>query len=172
MKRLSLLLFLALIPVSTFFVLNGIGGMPDRIAIHFDVSGSADAWTDRGLYRLFILLSLVGLPLLLVWLMAGLPRRTNGKGQVPNSEYWFAQERRQSTEAFLLAHACWLGCLTVAVVYGIHVFILRANSNDPPELDSGRFITMLIVYLCGLLWWMVTFIRHFQRVEKDNRSQQ
>ena len=127
MKRLSLLLFLALLPISALFALNKIGEMPSTVAIHFDAGGVPDAWTDRDHYRLFVVLSLLVLPSLLVWLMGRLPLRTNGKGQVPNSEYWFAQERRESTENFLIGHAYWLGYLTVAAVYGIHVFILRAN---------------------------------------------
>ena len=98
----------------------------------------------------------------LFWLVAGLPRYTNGKGQIPNCEYWFAQERRHLTESFLISHACWLGCLTVAVVYGIHISILRANAITPPVLATDRLITMVVVYLCGLVWWTAAFLRHFQ----------
>src|SRR5947207_15149655 len=54
--------------------------------------------------------------------MAGLPRFTKGRGQIPDCEYWFAVNRQRQTEVFLLQHACWLGTLTVAVVYGIHIF--------------------------------------------------
>jgi hypothetical protein len=36
-------------------------------------------------------------------MMAGLPRLTKGSGQVPDNEYWFAPERRQSTESYLLS---------------------------------------------------------------------
>ena len=168
MNRLSLLLLLALLLVSTFFTLNTVGDLPERVAIHFNANGAADAWTNRGHYRLFIPLLLVGLPSLLVWVMAVLPRYTNGKGQIPNCEYWFAQERRHLTASFLIGHACWLGCLTVAVVYGIHISILRANAMTPPVLATDRLITMLVVYLCGLVWWTATFLRHFQKVDKNN----
>jgi uncharacterized membrane protein len=163
MSRFSLLLFSALLLVSTFLTLSGVGDLPERVATHFNTNGVADAWTNRNQYRLFILLLLVGLPSLLILLVAGLPRYTEGKGQIPNCEYWFAQERRHLTESFLINHAYWLGCLTVAVVYGIHILILRANSLTPSVLAIDRLSTMLVVYLCGLVWWMVTFIRHFQR---------
>ena len=169
MNRLSLLLLLALLLVSTFFTLNTVGDLPERVATHFNANGVADGWLNRDHYSLLILLFLLGLPLLLVWIMAGLPRLTNGRGQIPNCEYWFAQERRNATVTFLLRHACWLGCLTVAVVYGIHISILRANAMTPPTLATDRFITMVVVYLCGLVWWTMTFLRHFQKVtDKDN----
>ena len=168
MSWLSRLLLSALLVVSTFFTLNSVGDLPEKVATHFNANGVADGWTNRDHYRLFIVLFLVGLPLLLVWVMAGLPRLTNGRGQIPNCEYWFAQKRRHTTESFLIGHACWLGCLTVAVIYGMHISILRANAMTPSVLASDRFITMLVVYLCGLVWWTATFLRHFQRVDKNN----
>ena len=167
MPRLSLLLLLALLVVSTFFALNSVEDLPEKVATHFSASGVADAWTNRDHYRLFILLLLVGLPSLLTLVVAGLPRYTNGKGQIPNCEYWFAQERRHLTESFLIGHACWLGCLTVAVVFGVHISILRANAITSPVLATDRLVTMLVVYLCGLVWWTTTFLRHFQRADES-----
>lgn len=150
-------------PCSWFpYSLHSVGELPERAATHFNANGLADGWTNRDHYRLFMFLLLVGLPLLLVLVVAGLPRYTNGKGQIPNCEYWFAQERRHLTESFLISHACWLGCLTAAVVYGIHISILRANAITPPVLATDRLITMLVVYLCGLVWWTVAFLRHFK----------
>ena len=163
----QLALLATFIGVAAFFAFSSVGGLPERVATHFTTSGVADGWTSREDYRLFILLSLTALPSLLVWLMAGLPRLTNGKGQIPNSEHWFAPERRHATESFLIRHAFWLGCMTVAVVYGIHMFILRANATTPPVLATDRFFTMVVVYLLGLVWWLVSFLRHFQRLDKD-----
>jgi hypothetical protein len=90
----------------------------------------------------------------------------NGRGQIPNSEYWFAQERRRETESFLIDHAFWLGCMTLAVVYGIHISIVRANAVTPPVLAVDRFTAIVVMYLCGLVWWLATFLRHFKRHDK------
>ena len=111
---------------------------------------------------------MIVVPSLLVWLLAGLPRVTNGRGQIPNAEYWFEQERRQTTQNFLINHASWLGIMTVAVVYGIHLTIVRSNAMSPPVLAIDRFITMVVIYLCGLVWWLIAFLRHFQRVDQHN----
>ena len=169
MNRLSPPMLAGLLVVTTFVVISGIGNLPEQLAIHFATNGVADRWTTRENYRLFILLSLVGAPLLLVWLMAGLPRLTNGRGQIPNCEYWFAPERRETTLQFLMSHACWLGCITVAVIYGIHVSIVRANAITPPVLATDRLSFMVVVYLCGLVWWLATFMRHFQRKTAQTR---
>jgi hypothetical protein len=151
--------------IGLFLALNGTQDLPDTVAIHFDSNGLADGWTSRETYRIFVLLSLIALPLLLVWLMAGLPRLTNGRGQIPNPEYWLGEERRQETEMFLLTRACWLGSMTIAVVYGIHISILRANALTPPTLATSRLLTIVGIYLIGLVWWTSSFLRHFHKPE-------
>jgi uncharacterized membrane protein len=155
--------FVALLAICTLFTFNTIEDLPERVAVHFDTTGVADGWMTRDQYRYYILGFLILLPSLLVWVMAVLPRLTGGRGQIPNSDYWFAQDRRYMTESFLIAHACWLGCLTLAVIYGIHILLLRANAATPSTLPMGRFITMIILYLCGIGWWTARLLRHFQR---------
>jgi hypothetical protein len=164
MNRLAL--FAALLIGAAFFTQNGIGELPERVAVHFDRNGAANGWISRDDYRIYILGALIGLPSLLVWLMAGLPRLTQGRGQIPNPEYWFAGERRRATESFLIGHAFWLGCMTVAIIYGLHISILRANASTPPVLATDRLITILAVYLIGLAWWFAAFLRHFRGIEK------
>ncbi len=163
-----LVLFVALVVILASLALSSVGELPERIAIHFAPDGQPDRWTNRETYLLAVLMSLALVPSLLVWMMAGLPRLTDGRGQIPNAEYWFAQERRQATERFLISHASWLGCMTVAIVYAMHLLILRANAVVPPSLATDRFITMVLIYLCGLAWWFVAFMRHFQRVDEHN----
>ncbi|MFZ0622060.1 MAG: DUF1648 domain-containing protein [Pseudolabrys sp.] len=167
MNRASLAIFVSLLVVFSFLTLNSIGDLPEKIAIHFDTNGAADGWTTQETYRFYVLLSLVGLPLLLVWVMAGLPRLTKGRGQIPDCEYWFADDRQRTTKAFLLQHSCWLGILTVAVIYGMHISIMRANAANPPLLATDRLLTMILFYLIGLVWWAAAFLRHFKNRQID-----
>ena len=168
-SRLSVYVFSALLVVCVLLALKSIPSLPENVAIHFNAKNEADSWVSRDQYRVFILLFLVGLPLLLVWVMAWLPRLTGGKGQIPDCEYWFADERRGETERFLLSHALWLGSLTVAVVYGTHLAIQRANSLAPAILADKTLTWMLVIYLCGLVWWFTRFMRHFQ-IPTNNRD--
>lgn len=163
MSRLSCFLFTALLIVVAWVSLRDLGSMPEQIAIHFRADGAADGWATHTAYLSFVLAFVLGVPVVLVGLMAGLPHLTNGAGQIPNSAYWFAPERRQATLTFLTRHSCWLGCLTVAATYGVHVTVLRANAVSPPAPDVDRLFTMLIVYLVGLVWWARTLIRHFHK---------
>jgi uncharacterized membrane protein len=165
-SRLSCILFTALLIGVAWVSLRDLAAMPERVAIHFGANGAADGWITHTGYRSFILAFVIGVPVVLVGLMAGLPRLTNGAGQIPHSAYWFAPERRQMTLAFLTRHSCWLGCLTIAATYGVHVTILRANAVSPPAPDDERLFTMLIVYVLGLVWWTTTLIRRFHNSGK------
>lgn len=137
--------------------------LPEIVAVHFDAKHHADAWIARDEYRILMVLVLIGLPLILVGIFAWLPRITGGKGQIPDHEYWFAENRRHETEAFLLQHSCWLGSLTVAVVYGLQLFIERANTATPPTLSADQLAVTLLIYLFGLGWWLTRFLAHFRK---------
>ena len=167
-SRLSFYVFPALLAACALLTVTSSAGLPENVAIHFNAKNGADAWVTRDQYRILMLLCLVGLPLLLVWVMARLPRLTGGKGQIPDHEYWFATERRDATERFLLAHSCWLGTITVAIIYGIHLSIQRANTVVPATLATDQLGTMLLIYLCGLAWWITRFLRHFDRGRSEH----
>src|SRR6185503_16951797 len=77
--------------------------------------------------------------------------------------YWFASERRGAKEQFLFGHACWLGAITVATIYGIHIALQRANAMTPATLATDQLSTILLIFICGLGWWIASFLRHFRR---------
>ena len=156
-------IFTALLIVLSVVTFNNVGHLPAQVAVHFDANNAPNGWLTREQYGFYVLLALVGLPLILFGTMAGLPHLTGGKGQIPNHDYWFAAERKQQTRNYLLEHSSWLGTMTVAVIYGLHVIVLRANELSPPKLASDRVLTMTFVYSCGLVWWAFTFFRHFHR---------
>jgi uncharacterized membrane protein len=162
MSRASFV-FSALIVVFAVLIFSSIGSLPAKVAVHFSANSAPDGWVSREEYGIFALLFVIGLPLILFIIMAGLPRLTRGKGFIPNNEYWFADERKQQTESFLLQHSSWLGTMTAAVIYGIHVFLTRANELNPPKLSTDRLLIMIFLYLCGLAWWTTAFFRHFQK---------
>jgi len=159
----AFLVFSALLVAFAVLVINSVGDLPDKVAIHFDANSAPDQWVSRGQYDVLVFLFLIGLPLILFALMAGLPRLTRGKGLIPNNEYWFADERKRKTEIFLLQHSSWLGAMTAAVIYGTHLLVTRANELDPPKLATDRFLIMILVYTFGLAWWTTAYLRHFKK---------
>ncbi len=155
--------FCMVLLVLLLLTLNSMPQVPNPIAVHFDATNAPDHWVSRQFYVNVVLINIMGAPLLLFWLMGWMPRLTGGRGQVPNSDYWFDRERRKQTYDFLLQHASWLGSMTAAVIYVIHILILRANVIKPPQLSSDRLVTVILIYLFGLAWWTSAFFRHFKR---------
>ena len=156
--------FAACMVAAIIFVLSTAGNLPDPVAIHFAVNGAPDGWVERSIYRVALAVVLTMVPMLMIWLMAGLPRLIDGRGMIPNSNYWFAPERRQSTEEFLLAHAIWLGMLTMAVIVGFHITILRAHATSPSALNVDQLKEMLLIFLIALAWWFIVLVRRFQLI--------
>ena len=166
MSRASFV-FSTLMVVFAVLILNSIGGLPAKVAVHFDATSAPDGWVSREDYGIFALLFLIGLPLILFAVMAGLPRLTGGKGIIPNNEYWFADERKQQTESFLLQHSSWLGTMTAAVIYGTHILVVRANELTPPKLSTDRFLFM-IFFICVV---SVGGLSHFCGIFRNQRTE-
>jgi uncharacterized membrane protein len=50
MGRASVVIFVSLLLIFSYLTFNSIGGLPEKIAIHFDANGAADGWTTRDLF--------------------------------------------------------------------------------------------------------------------------
>jgi uncharacterized membrane protein len=151
MSRTSLVIFVSLLVIFAFLSINSMGDLPDKIAIHFNVSGSADSWTTREIYRVVFLLCLIGFPLFLVSVMAVAPRLAVDDG------------KNQIEDPFWLRHACWLCALTAVFIYAIHITVMRANAINPPSLAISQLLLMVFIYLAALAWWVAVFLRHFKK---------
>jgi len=155
-------LFVVLLLANAFFIMTTSGALPERIASHFAASGDANDYMTRDGYRIFMLLFAVGFPLVmaaliscLAWLM---PNITN----IPNRAYWLAPERRETTFAVLSGYALWLGCLLVLLMGGVHWLLVRANAVNPPKLENGPFIALLLVFVAATILWTVMLLRRFR----------
>src|SRR4051812_10791196 len=124
-------LFAGCLVTAVAYALGTVERLPETVATHFAQTEVPDVWVQRDHYRIALVLMLTLIPMLLVWLMARLPSLVDGRGMIPNSEYWFHPNRRQETEAFLLVHAIRLGILMAASILGLHITILRANATSP-----------------------------------------
>lgn len=148
-SRLSLYVFLALLAACVLSVSTGTSDLPEKIAIHFNARNEADVWIVRDQYRFLILLCLIGLPLILVWIMAWLPRLTGGKGQIPDHQYWFAPAR--CYRALFIST-----CLLARMFYGRDClwntyFYTRRECAISGSNGPWRVKVMVAMYLCGLV---------------------
>jgi uncharacterized membrane protein len=163
MNRIAYPLFILLLVVGATLLVVTVDQLPPQIASHFGAGGAANGWMSRHVYLLFALALGIGLPLLVVLTMGVLPRLMPGAINLPNRDYWLAPANRESTLAYLGAHAGWLGCLLVVFMVAIHFLLIGANATQPPQLPLRPFLTLMAAFLVGMGVWAITLTRHFRR---------
>lgn len=128
MQRSGLQFFGILIVGGVFFVAATLHELPGSVATNFGGAGLPHAWMTRGTYAGYLAAIGLVLPLLAVVLVA----RQGG------------------------AHAgqWWLGCLLVGLALGLHTLILGAHHTQPPRLSTGGFLTVLGLFVVGLVTWV------------------
>ena len=163
MPRFALYTLVAAILAAAWYIDATTGVLPERVATHFGGGGRPNGWMTRDGYRVFMLLFVTLLPLFMVLMAGGMPRLFPNATNIPNRHYWLASGRREEALRFLAAHACWLGCLMVVFILGIHVLLLQANHGTPVRLPERPFFMMLGGFAVGMAVWIVVLIRRFRR---------
>ena len=152
-------LLVLLYVVLAVFVIATVPQLPLLVATHFNASGHADGWMPRASIAGFTLVFGFVMPafmLTVFWVIRFLPFSSIN---LPNKDYWLAPERREETFARMLRHGVRLGCLSLALVTGLHYLILVANSQTPPEVSTRMIAGLTIAFAAGLVVWIVTLFR-------------
>ena len=157
-KMLVLLAFAAVL-----FVLMTIDRLPAIVATHFGTDNRPNGWMTRGGYLLFTLAFGAGVSALVIFFVGVLPRLKPQWTNIPHRDYWLASERREESFRFLAAHACWLACLMVLFIAGIHALILLTHQSHPPLLPMTPFLVLLGGFLSGIALWTVKIYRRFPK---------
>ncbi len=169
MRRLLPALFLLLLAGTAIFIVATSGGLPARVASHFARGGQANGWMPRDAYVGFMLIAAVLVPLILVALLAWLPRAFPRAVNLPNRTYWFEAERREATLSSLSAFAWAFGCVLALLVAGFHWAILRANASDPPVLAEAAVDALLAGFALAIGVWILAWFMRFRK-PRDRRS--
>ncbi len=156
-------LFLLLLALAAGYIIATADRLPQQVASHFGANNLPDAAMTRDFYRAYMLGFTVVFPLAIVGAIGWLPRLFPRHVNLPNRDYWLAPEQREQTLADLRALACWLGCMIVLFMAGIHFVILVANASVPPALPANLFIGIGLSFVALLALWIVILNRHFRR---------
>jgi hypothetical protein len=162
MQRTSCPLFALLLIVVGAFITATTGQLPARVASHFGAGDLPNGWMSRDGYLVFMLGFGLLLPTIVVAAIGWLPRIAPRGINIPHRDYWLAPSRRDATLAALAVHACWLGCLLVLFIAGIHYAILEANASVPARLPADLFWMLMIVFLAALALWIGALFLRFR----------
>jgi len=163
MRRLTPWLYIAVVVACAAFIVSTSGDLPERVASHFGRDGQANGWMPREMYVRFILGAAVLVPLILVALLAWLPRSFPRAVNLPNRAYWFAEERRDTTLASMSMFAWTFGALLAALVAGVHWAVVEANVRRPPVLAESAIEALLAGFGLTIGLWIVAWYLRFRR---------
>lgn len=166
MQRFGWVVLALVLGAAAITIVTTSSALPATVASHFDGRGSPNGWMTRDFYTLFMLAFALGLPLLIVAIMAGTARFAPGKLNVPNCSYWRAPEHRAEAIGKLTALACWLGAFVAAFVVGMHFLLITANAGTAPHLPNPAFFALLGCFVVGLFMWIAAMYVVFRRPGK------
>jgi uncharacterized membrane protein len=138
--------------------------LPDRLASHFDVSGTPNGWMMKPAFFA------VGIVAIVVSALAGfvVPRAiaatSDARIRVPHKEYWLAPERRAETFAFFKRYFAWYGCALLVTEVLAMEFAIAANSHAPIRLPAGPMLFVISAFVVFNLLWTVRIFRRFSKM--------
>jgi uncharacterized membrane protein len=154
----GIILFLAIV-----HMLHYIPQSPERMAVHFDISGNADGWSHKtGFYILYAVL-LVAMSALFVVLAFLIPRFGSNSINIPHRRFWLAEDRRAETYEYLSATIIWMGNLTLVFIIAMMHLTIAANIGGEPKLGSG-FWWMLTAFILLILGLSARMVMRFYRL--------
>ncbi|HEV8255583.1 MAG TPA: DUF1648 domain-containing protein [Casimicrobiaceae bacterium] len=162
-RRFSLQLFIALAAAAVAFIVLTSRALPERVASHFGPGGHANGWMTREAYLIVVLAAATLLPLVIVALVAALPRAFPRGINLPNRDYWLAPERRDATLGALAGFAWAFACLLTLFVAGMHWTIVDAHASAPPQLAEAAVHLLMAGFVAAVAAWIITLYLRFRR---------
>jgi len=162
MRRLPLLLLVALLIAAAAILFATADSLPLRVASSFNFAGGVGGFMPRSAYVVFMAAVTFGAPGIILLACAVLPRLAPGLVNIPSRDYWLAPERRGETYAVLAASGALLACLVTGFLIALHLLVLEANTRAPPRLDSGILWTLIAVLVVSVLAGQFFYWRRFR----------
>lgn len=157
--RLILFVLAGVFAAQLFFYYPNLG---DSIATHYDELGRPNNILPKGVFLVLefaLLVLIVGEALIIPALVERIPPRSLN---IPNRDYWLADERRESTYGFIRQSFGALGVVLVAFFIVVNQIVLRINVTREP-LPVWMLAAVVAVFGIALVVWFARFARRFRR---------
>ena len=141
--------------------------LPDEVASHFNAAGQADGWMSKTAFVTFVLLMQIGLAAMMFgigWLIKVLPI---SMVNIPNREYWLAEERREQTLEESQSMMAWIAAATAIFLMVIFYLTFEANIGKEKQLNSAVSWICLFVFMVWLLVFCVVRLKKYYVLPKE-----
>jgi hypothetical protein len=133
--------------------------LPDRIATHFGISGTPDAWGTKTAFFLWYAVTTVFLASVLLWTPRMLSKIPTALINLPNKDYWLAPERKDETIAYIGRGMLLFGSGTLLFLLDIIHQSFQVSMGQASSLNHV-WVTFAI-YLAFCVFWTVALFRRF-----------
>lgn len=160
--RLSLIVLLILIGI--FFAQIGFyySSLPETMATHFDAAGNPDGWLSKTsfvVFEFFLMLIVVGQFALIPLLVEKMP---HSLVNIPNKDYWLAEERHAETFAFIRNYFEWFAAVLLLMFIAINQLVFQANINQK-NLSGSLAWLVIAAFLLFTVVWLIGLMRKFRK---------
>jgi len=138
--------------------------MPEKMATHFGAGGQPDGWMARTSFVGLTILMQIGL----AGMMLGFGRLTRilptSMINIPNREYWLADERREQTLRETESMMAWIAAGTA--MFLLLIFWLTFDANTGEEIKLNAFVSWIavVVFVVALLGFCFARVAKYYRV--------
>ena len=135
--------------------------LPEQVATHFNEAGQANGWMSRFGFLVLI----VGLQFgtaaffsAIGWCCRYLPESMLN---IPNKEYWLADERKDTTLADTNHLLAWVAAATAMFILLLLYLTFQANIEGGGQLNSVLFWIAITVYLVLVVGAAILHVRKY-----------
>jgi uncharacterized membrane protein len=130
--------------------------LPDRVPVHFGLTGSADRYEGRGTAVLVLAAIGLGTAALFAALAAVIPRTPLNWVDVPHKNHWTATPEREHRLRRMMAEDMYLyGALTLTLLSGVLALILTVADDPQPRFGPAGWslISAFTLATLGYAWY-------------------
>lgn len=154
-RSLAMLALAAIIVVATAHAFYVYPSLPDTMASHFDLSGTADGFQEKSKFMVFYALIMVMMVGTFVGIAYVIPNAPESMINIPHKDYYLAPERREATLDRLISELLWMGNATVLFIFWMMSQAFQANMTEgAPTLGLSASLST-VAYLVLILGWCV-----------------
>ncbi len=158
MKKIFIAAFIADIVLTAVSLII----MPDRVAVHFGLHGSPDAWASKQTNAFFFLLLLIPLFLLLFYSPRLILRTPPWMLNLPNKHYWLKEENKPELKRKFERLIYRFGFALFLFFFCILILTISANLSEPVRLEETLFIPAVVLFLGYTAIWCISLYRSFK----------
>lgn len=134
--------------------------LPEKIASHFNAFGEPDGWMSKSNFLIFEAIVLLFIIAEFTLLPRLIEKSPNSMLNLPNKDYWLADERREQTFSVIRTYFEWFAVALFALFIGINQLVYRANLTS--ENLSSQSWLIIGAFLVFTILWMIKFVRQFK----------